>query len=346
MMTRLATAMAAAVLFAAGNGGLALGQAPVTILTVDVANLVEYQADIYDPSKWGSNPNVTPWAGARAFDVVTILADIVAVNGKPAKGLYAGRTRVIATTPTGVPGTGKAIADVKRTAMREHIFEILQPDGTAIGTIMSFGFSGGNVPPGAPSGPTGGNWAIVGGTGAFLGARGQVEGWGGTEFSQGGREASMSEDAANRRINGGGTSRFTLHVIPMQRPEIVTTSEGPAVAHYSDFVSARGSARAMPGEVVSLVVTGLGPVRPGVDPGQPFPSDPLAEVNSPVEITVNGKSAEVLRAVGKPGSVDTYQVDFRLPLDTALGAASLQVAAAWIKSAPVSIVVHSSTEEA
>jgi hypothetical protein len=318
--------MAAAVLFAAGNGCLALGQAPVTILTVDVANLVEYQADIYDPSKWGSNPNVTPWAGAREFDAVTILADIVAVNGKPASGLYAGRTRVIATTPNGVPGTGKAIADVKRTAMREHIFEILQPDGTAIGTIMSFGFSGGNVPPGAPSGPTGGNWAIVGGTGAFLGARGQVEGWGGTEFSKGGRSASMSEDAANRRINGGGTSRFTLHVIPMQRPEIVITSGA--------------FARAMPGEVLSLVVTGLGSVRSGVDPGQPFPSDPLADVNSPVEITVNGKSAEVLRAFGKPGSVDTYQVDFRLPLDTSIGAASLQVSAAWIRSVPVSITVQ------
>jgi hypothetical protein len=338
--------VAAAVLLAAGNCYLALGQAPPTILTIDVANLVEYQADIYEPSKWGSNPNVTPWAGAREFDVVTILADIVAVNGKPAKGLYAGQTRVIGTTPDSVPGTGKAIADVKRIAMREHMFEILQPDGTPIGTIMSFGFSGGNVPPGAPSGPRGGNWTIVGGTGAFLGARGQVEGWGGTEFSQGGRAASMSEDAANRRINGGGTSRFTLHVIPMQRPKIVITSDGPPLAQSSDLISTRASAPAMPGEVLSLVVTGLGPVRPGIDPGEPFPSDPLAEVNSPIEITVNGKSAEVLRAVGKPGSVDTYQVNFRLPLDTAIGAASLQVAAAWIRSAPVSIAIHPSTEEA
>jgi uncharacterized protein (TIGR03437 family) len=112
----------------------------------------------------------------------------------------------------------------------------------------------------------------------------------------------------------------------MQRPEIVITSGA--------------FARAMPGEVLSLVVTGLGPVRSGVDPGQPFPSDPLADVNSPVEITLNDKSAEVLRAFGKPGSVDTYQVDFRLPLDTSIGAASLQVSTAWIRSAPVSITVH------
>ena len=205
---------------------------------------------------------------------------------------------------------------------------------------MSFGLSGGDVPPGAPSGPRGGNWAIVGGTGAFLGARGQVEGWGGTEFSKGARAASMSEDAANRRINGGGTSRFTLHVIPMQRPEIVSTSDGPAIAHSRDFTSAGASALAMPGEVVALAVTGLGPVRPGVGPGELFPSDPLADVNSPVQITVNGKSAEVLSAVGKPGTLDIYEVNFRLPLDTAIGAARLQVTAAWITSAPVILTVH------
>src|SRR5215813_1986159 len=107
MMTRLATAVAA-VLLAAGNGYLALGQAPPTILTIDVANLVEYQADIYDPSKWGSNPNITPSAGAGEFGAVTLLADIVAVNGKPARGLYAGRTRAIATAPNSVSGTGTA----------------------------------------------------------------------------------------------------------------------------------------------------------------------------------------------------------------------------------------------
>jgi hypothetical protein len=320
---------------------LAFGEAPPTILTIDVANLIEYQADFYDPSKWAINPNVTPSSGGGAdFGVTTILADIVAVNGQPAKGLYAGRTRVISTTPNSVPGKGTAIADVSRTAMREHIFEILQLDGTPIGTIMSFGFSGGNVPPGAPSGPRGGNWAIVGGTGAFLGARGQVEGWGGTQFSQGGRAASIAEDPANRRVNGGGTFRFTLHVIPMSRPEIVTNSNGPAVAHSSDFTPVNESTPATPGEILSLRVTGLGPVRPGVDPGQPFPPDPLAVVNSPVEVTINGISAEVLGAVGCPGSVDTYQVNFRMPPDAASGAATLQVTAAWITGAPVSIAVH------
>jgi hypothetical protein len=57
--------------------------------------------NIYDPVKFARSPSLTPslgigGAGAIAnFAVVTIVGDIIAVNGQPAKGLYAGRTRVI-----------------------------------------------------------------------------------------------------------------------------------------------------------------------------------------------------------------------------------------------------------
>jgi hypothetical protein len=50
----------------------------------------------------------------------------VAVNGQPAKGLDAGRSRTISTRTSPTPG--QAIADVTRAAIREHILEILQPD--------------------------------------------------------------------------------------------------------------------------------------------------------------------------------------------------------------------------
>jgi uncharacterized protein (TIGR03437 family) len=77
-----------------------------------------------------------------------------------------------------------------------------------------------------------------------------------------------------------------------------------------------------------------------VDPGQPFPSNPPTVVNSPVEVTVNGKPAEVLGAVGLPGTVDGYQVNFRVPAGLAKGPASVQVSAAWIAGAPVSIPIQ------
>jgi hypothetical protein len=148
-------------------------------LKVDLENAVEYQGDISDPSQFATKPNVTPSTPPKNFYVATPIADIVAVNGQAAKGTYVGRSRVVILSPTPMgTANSEAIGDVTRTALREHLFEILRPDGTAIGTIMSLGFSGGPAPPGAPS-TDGANWAIVGGTGAFLGARGLVGGTGG-----------------------------------------------------------------------------------------------------------------------------------------------------------------------
>jgi uncharacterized protein (TIGR03437 family) len=63
-------------------------------------------------------------------------------------------------------------------------------------------------------------------------------------------------------------------------------------------------------------------------------------VNSPVEVKVNGNSAEVLGAVGYPGSADIYQVNFRVPSNTTKGPATIQVSAAWIGGSAVRIAVQ------
>jgi hypothetical protein len=128
-------------LFLAFCGAGAMAQAPPpTTLVIDLQNVVEYQGDIADSSQFATNPNITPSAGFKNFAVVTLLGDIVAVNGQPAKGIYAGRTRPIVASPA--PNPGGAIADVTRTAMREHIFEILKSDATPVGTIVSMGSTG------------------------------------------------------------------------------------------------------------------------------------------------------------------------------------------------------------
>jgi uncharacterized protein (TIGR03437 family) len=126
----------------------------------------------------------------------------------------------------------------------------------------------------------------------------------------------------------------------MSAPQVIVTPNGPAVTHSSDFSLVSGSKPAAAGEILSVFLTGLGPVRPGVDPGQAFPSNPLAAVNSPVEVIVDGKPAVVLAAVGFPGAVDGYQVNFRLASDTPKGIATIQISAAWISSAPVKIPVQ------
>jgi len=202
---------------------------------------------------------------------------------------------------------------------------------------MVLGLNGGSTTPGADLG--GQNFAIVGGTGAFLGARGQQ---GGRQIPQTipPRAASIAEDPANRRRNGGGRVRWLLAVIPMTRPEVVMTGGEPMIAHMSDFKLVTPSNPAAAGEMLFLFATGLGPTVPGVDFGKPFPSSLRASVNSPLQVAVNGNPADVLVAAGFPGSADTYQVQFQVPPGTATGAALVQLTAAWIAGPAVSIAIR------
>jgi hypothetical protein len=324
----------------AASCGLVRGQNnPTTLLQIDFENNVQYNQDVSDVSKLATIPGVTTAAAAKNFMSNVVIADIVAVNGQPAKGVFFRERRTISLNPSAAPG--QAIADVARTYSGfETAFEILQADGTSIGSIFLSGFGGGSPPP--PSAPliqTLSNLAIVGGTGAFLGARGQG-GEAPVTGSSGARQASMSEDPSNRRLNGGGKMRWVLHLIPMQVPQIVSFIGFPSVTHSngSSFVTPDMPAEA--GEILSLLVTGLGPTKPGVNPGQPFPSGPPAVVNSPVTVTVNGESAEVISAVGSPGAVDTYQVKFQVPPSTAKGIATVQVTAAWIVGTTVGVPVR------
>ena len=126
----------------------------------------------------------------------------------------------------------------------------------------------------------------------------------------------------------------------MTRPAIAAAPSGPAVTHSNDFSLVTASKPAKAGEILSLFATGLGPTRPGVDLGKPFPANPPAVVNSPLEVTVNGRLAEVIGAVGYPGAVDGYQVNFRIPAATAPGLATIQPSAAWITGPDVKITVQ------
>jgi len=151
----------------------------------------------------------------------------------------------------------------------------------------------------------------------------------------------MAEDPANRRQNGGGGRNFfVLDLIPQSFPQVVVSAGWPSATHSSDSSFVTYYNPAAPGEILTLFVTGLGPTNPGVDPGQPFPTTPPSVVNSPVGVTVNSKSADVIAAVGLPGAVDGYQLKFQVPSDTAKGIAIVQVTAAWIAGPAVGIPVQ------
>src|SRR5262245_58003219 len=169
------TATALAVTFcAAAFSQPGLAQVPpVSVLRIDTGNVVFYNQDTTDVSKYATDPNVTTPVPPRNFQRGITIADIQAVNGHRVSGVLS-RTGAGLLNLRTAPTPGQAIADVVRNATLVLGFEILKSDGVQIGTLIAVGFNGGASPPGAPSNVAGGNFAITGGTGAFLGARGQV----------------------------------------------------------------------------------------------------------------------------------------------------------------------------
>lgn len=151
--------------------------------------------------------------------------------------------------------------------------------------------------------------------------------------------AAMNErgDMVGRYQNADGVFHGFLLVPDV--PRVVLTTGGAAVTHSSDYKLVTAENPAAPGELLTLFATGLGPTRPGVEPGKPFPSSPLATVTLPVEVRANGTPAEVLAAVGIPGAVGGYQVNFRLPTNTLTGLASLQVSAGMVADTSVKVMV-------
>lgn len=199
--------------------------APATILQVDIENWVEYVYDTPDTSKWATNPSPTPASVPKNFTMQTGIADIVAVNGQPVKGTMVRNLRNMNLSTT--PGPGEAIGDAPRGAVVTDYFEILKTDGSTIGTVIVSGLVPGPAAPGAPLAATQGNFAIVGGTGAFLSVQGQ-SGQNRNPQVITLRQASITEDPANRRQNGGGGRvRWVMHLIPMEQPKITLTANRP-----------------------------------------------------------------------------------------------------------------------
>jgi uncharacterized protein (TIGR03437 family) len=305
---------------------------PATVLEVKVENAVQYVGDSSEFTRFATDPNMSVTAGPKTFGTALVIGDITAVNGKPARGtaVISQRTLNLRTSPT----PGLSSADVVRNAISDYALEILQLDGSTVGSLYATGFSGGGAPPGAPQAVTSSNNAVVGGTGVFIGARGQL----GAGVPASFRNASVTEDPANRRNLGGGSLPILVHLIPMTRPEIVATGGVPTIWH-GDFTPVTPAKPARGGEVLIVRASGLGPTRPGLNPGDLFPADTLQEVVSPVELTLNGQPAEILNKIGWPGSTD-YRVDVRVPAGLAMGTVSAQLSVAWISGSAVNIPIQ------
>ncbi len=253
-------------------------------------------------------------------------ADIISVNGKPAKGLWLSRVAVVTSRVN--PQPGQMIADFDGNSGWLCWWEILGPDGSWIGSLVDTGL----MPPGQ-------GHTIIGGNGAFLGVTGEHRS---LQTSSPWRFASATEDPANRRIHGGAKVRTIFYLYPKYRPAVDVTPDGPAVFRAADFSPVTATRPARAGEVLMIRARNLGPTRPELlPPGtRPFKADPVEMVNSPIGVTVNGKEAEVVNQIGWPGTYDLYRVDFRVPSGLPPGMATIQLTAAWIPSPEFRIPVQ------
>jgi len=297
---------------------------PLTLI-IEVDNSVLYRGDVTDSTKLARDPGVTTPLPARAFQYTQAVGDIVAVNDKPVKGLWVYRTAAL--SPRVNPQPGQSIADYDGDGGVFCFYQILGPDGGWIGNLLD----GGGYPASYHT--------ITGGAGAFLGVTGEHRY---LETIRPQRTASVTEDPANRRTNGGGRWRTIFYLWPKYRPSVDVTSGGPAVYHAADFSPVTTSRPARAGEVLIVAARNLGPTRPDLlPPGtRPFKADPLEAVNSPIDVTVNGKDAEVINKVGWPGTYDLYRVAFRVTAGLAPGMATIQLTAAWIPGPEVKIPVQ------
>jgi hypothetical protein len=299
-----------------------------------------YARDVGDYSRYATQKGPTAQIPAQNFNAWEGIGDIVALNGKPVNGYLRGTVMGLNTSVNYQAGFG--VADVARGQFAITTLELVQPDGTPIGTIFAMGVIGGAPPPGSPPLQTGQNMAVVGGTGAYLGVTGS---WGSVANARPvpvpyRGNASVTEDPAERRnIGRGQTRREIVLLIPRERPEVVSDSLGPLIYH-ADFQRVTAQNPAVKGEVLIVQAKGLGPTRPGLNPEQKFPSDSSYVVNSPMEATVGGQSVEVINKLGWPGTSNFYRVDVRMPDGIPAGTTSLVLTAAAIPGPTVFVPVR------
>ena len=309
--------------------------ASAQVLDIEINNGVFYVYDTTDPSGFATTPTaVPPWSGGpgpRNFFNGVFIADIVSVNGQPVRGVMVRRGTRVGLTTNQVPG--QAIADTIRGFIDDGVWEIQTAEGAAVGTFTTHGFIGGPPPPGAPTAATGTNLAVTGGTGAFFGVGGQLTGAPVTGGPGTRVQASVTEDPANRRVNGGNRSRFLVQLLPAFRPEIVVGHAGRAVFHAADGRPVTRGHPATVGEELTLYVRSSGPQLP-------LPGGGGQLAVGPLEVVIDGLAAKVTSAAVAPEASDVYRINFVVPDGVMSRIAAVYISSAWVSSSPVQLPVR------
>src|SRR6266516_2814603 len=119
--------LAAAALSVSALSVTGFGQTvPATILTVDIENVVIYQQDTGDATLFATNANIVTPPTLRNFTSTIWIADVFAVNGKPAKGTWTSRGTQLFRATTVTPGN--AVADSGGAFYIDYVLDVRKVD--------------------------------------------------------------------------------------------------------------------------------------------------------------------------------------------------------------------------
>ena len=122
--------------------------------------------------------------------------------------------------------------------------------------------------------------------------------------------------------------------------ELKPAAPGLFLAAHADGIPVSGEEPAVPGEMLAIFGTGLGPVSMDMPDGERTPWAPSVTTTEPVQANIGGVAAEVQSSFLMPGFVALYAVHARVPQSAPTGAAALIVNACGIDSAPIWIDIN------
>jgi uncharacterized protein (TIGR03437 family) len=138
---------------------------------------------------------------------------------------------------------------------------------------------------------------------------------------------TIENNGTSKTFPGVETLRVQPGIFRLQQGAI-----GVAAALHLDSSIVTAANPAHPGEIISLFLTGLGPVVPAVGTNVSGPVPPALTVEQPLVIVDGTMVAEIVGSAYAPGLATAYQINFVVPPKTLSGTRTIVVHAGGIHS--------------
>lgn len=129
-------------------------------------------------------------------------------------------------------------------------------------------------------------------------------------------------------INNNLASNAVPSFVNLTAPGVFTIPSGglgSAAALHADYSLVSASSPAQIGETISVYLTGLGAVSPGISDGTPGPSSPLSTATNTINVYVDNIQATTTFAGLAPELIGLYQINFTVPSGVTNGYVNLDI---------------------